>query len=219
MKLPASILIAYLAVASGARADDKPGPKTTTWSFDADKADAAPPGFSFARTGDGPAGKWVVKAVKDAPSGSNVLAQLDPDTTDFRFPVAVADAPSLTDLAVSVKCKSVSGEVDQACGVVVRYQDADNYYVTRANPLEGNVRFYFVRKGRRQQLASWSGKIASGAWHDYKVEAKGGRFVVTFDGKKVLDLKDKTFTKPGKVGMWTKADSVTYFDDLSVEPR
>ena len=193
--------------------------KATTWSFDADKIARAPAGFTFGRTGEGKDGTWVVLAVKDAPSGGNVLAQTDADSTDYRFPVAVADVAPLTDLALSVKCKPISGKVDQGCGLVFRYQDPNNYYVTRANALEDNVRFYYVKNGRREQIRSWSGKVKSGVWHDYKVEAKGDRFVVTFDGKQVLDVTDKTFTKPGKVGVWTKADSVIYFDDLKVEPR
>jgi hypothetical protein len=208
-----------LAGFAGVAAAEDAKPAKTTWSFDTEKADATPASFAFGRTGEGAAGKWVVKAVKDAPSGGNVLAQVDADKTDFRFPVAVADKPVLADLALSVKCMPVSGKVDQACGLVFRYQDADNYYVTRANALEGNVRFYHVKKGKRQQLASWSGKIASGAWHDYKVEVKGDRTVIAFDGQQVIDVKDKTFAQAGKIGLWTKADSVTYFDDLTVEPR
>jgi hypothetical protein len=213
----ATIVGALTTVVGAVVADD--ATKATTWSFDADKAAKTPVGFTFGRTGEGKEGTWVVLAVKDAPSGGNVLAQTDADNTDFRFPVAVADVAPLADLALSVKCKPVSGKVDQACGLVLRYQDANNYYVTRANALEGNVRFYYVKNGRREQLKSWSGKIKSGVWHDYKVEAKGDHFVVAFDGKQVLDVTDNTFTQPGKVGVWTKADSVTYFDDLKIEPR
>jgi hypothetical protein len=210
-------VLACVVLAGSAGADDKATKQTFT--FDKDKADAAPAGFSFGRTGEGREGAWVVKAMKDSPSAGNVLAQTDADTTDFRFPVAVADAVSLADVAVAVKCKPVSGKVDEACGLVARYQDPNNYYVTRANALEGNVRFYYVKDGKRQQVASWSGRVAKNKWHSYKLEAKGDHFVVTFDGKKVLDLKDKTFAQAGKVGLWTKADSVTYFDNFTVEPR
>ena len=211
-----------LAIIAGAVAADdaaRTGPREVVWNFDADKPDKAPAGFRFGRTGQGREGKWVVLAAKDAPSGGNVLAQTDADRTDYRFPVAVADGPPLADLALSVKCKPVSGEVDQGCGLVFRYQDANNYYVTRANALEDNIRFYYVKNGRREQVKSWSGKVKSGTWHDYKLEARGDHFVVTFDGKQVLDVTDKTFAQPGKVGIWTKADSVIYFDDLKVEPR
>jgi hypothetical protein len=209
-------LFIVLALATPALADDA---KSTRLTFDTDKASAKPTGFSFGRTGSGKAGKWIVKSVADAPSGKQVLAQTDADKTNFRFPIAVADAPSLVDVAASVKCKPISGKVDRACGIVVRYTDANNYYVTRANVLEGNVRFYLVKDGKRKELASWTGEVTGNAWHDYKLEAKGDRFIVSFDGKQVLDVKDTTLTAAGKVGLWTKADSVAYFDDLVIEPR
>lgn len=212
----ATIAGALTTVVGAVVADD--ATRATTWSFDADKAARPPAGFTFSRTGEGKDGTWVVLAAKDAPSGGNVLAQTDADNTDFRFPVAVADAAPLADVALSVKCKPISGKVDQACGLVLRYQDASNYYVTRANALEGNVRFYFVKNGRRQQLKSWSGKIKSGVWHDYKVEAKGDHFVVTLDGKQVLDVTDKTFMQAGKVGVWTKADSVDRMSSRNTHP-
>jgi len=191
-------------------------PKPHSFGFDTDKPDAAPTGFSFGRTGSGAPGRWVVIADKSAPSGGKVLAQLDTDDTNNRFPVAVADEAAPADVAVSVKSKPVSGKVDQACGLVVRYQDENNYYVTRANALENNVRFYFVKDGKRKQVATWSGKVIAGAWHDYRIVAKGDHFVVTWDGQQVLEVKDTTFSSGGKVGVWTKADSVTYFDDFTV---
>src|SRR5438132_9820865 len=106
-----------------------------TMSFDTEKVDAAPAGFTFGRTGKGAMGKWIVKAEKDAPSGGNVLAQVDADDTDYRFPVAIANEPSLADLRLSVKCKQIAGKVDQGCGLIFRAVDADNYYVTRATAL------------------------------------------------------------------------------------
>jgi hypothetical protein len=193
-------------------------PTAKVFTFDTDAAGAAPAGFSFGRTGDGKVGAWIVKAEAGAPSGANVLAQTDADSTDNRFPVALADEPSLRDVDLSVRCKPVSGKVDQACGMVFRARDANNYYVTRANALEGNVRIYFVKDGKRQQFGSWSGKVTSGAWHDYRVVARGDRFEVYWDGAKVVEETDQTFGDAGKIGLWTKADSVTYFDDLRVEP-
>jgi hypothetical protein len=187
------------------------------WSFDKEAGGASPTGFAFGRTGGGAEGKWVVKAEKDAPSPPNVLAQLDADNTDYRFPVAFT-GPELKDLRLSVKCKQVSGKVDQGCGLVFRFKDPDNYYITRANALENNVRLYHVVKGRRIQFAGWNGQVKSGVWHDLAVEAKGDHFQVFFDGKKVMDAHDKTFADAGKVGLWTKADSVIYFDDLTASP-
>ncbi len=148
-----------------------------------------------------------------------MLAQVDADTTDYRFPVAVANEPSLRDVKLSVRCKPVSGTVDQACGLVFRYRDQDNYYITRANALEDNVRLYHVVKGDRRQFAGWNGKVSSGAWHSLRVDAKGDRFEVYWDDKKVIDAHDGTLTDAGKVGLWTKADSVTYFDDLTASPN
>jgi hypothetical protein len=162
-------------------------------------------------------GRWVVQAEGGAPSGANVLAQLDDDDTDYRFPVAVLDQPVLRDVRVGVRCKMVSGRVDQACGVVARYRDQDNYYITRANTLENNVRFYVVRDGDRDQLASWKGSVSAGAWHELRLEARGDRFEVFWDGQRVIEQRDGTFADAGRVGVWTKADSVTYYDDLAVE--
>ena len=186
-------------------------------NFDTDAAGQAPPSFEFGRTGGGAQGKWIVKQEKDAPSAPNVLAQIDADATDYRFPVAFT-GPEMKDLRLSVKCKPVSGKVDQGCGLVFRLKDADDYYITRANALESNVRLYHVVKGKRVQFAGWNGKVASGAWHELAVEAKGDHFQVSFDGKKVIDAHDKTFTEAGKFGLWTKADSVIYFDDLAATP-
>ncbi len=200
-----------------AQADTHAG-SARVWRFDADPAEAPPAGFSLARTGGGGQGRWIVKSEKDAPSAPNVLAQVDTDDTDYRFPVAVADEPRLNDLRLSVRCKPISGVVDQACGLVFRYRDENNYYITRANALENNIRLYYVKDGSRKQFASWSGKVTSGAWHELRAEAQGDHFQVFWDGERVIDAHDKTFADPGKVGVWTKADSVTYFDDLSVEP-
>jgi hypothetical protein len=205
------------APASAASAEPVPAATSTgtNWSFDTDKANAPPAGFSFGRTGSGKEGRWVVVAAADAPSKPNVLAQLDADPTDYRFPVAVVDASSFKDVRLSVSCKPISGKVDQGCGLVWRYKDANNYYLTRANALEDNVRLYSVKDGQRRQFASWSGKIASNVWHKLAVEARGDRFVVSLDDKKVMDATDSTFGDAGKVGVWTKADSVIQFDDLS----
>ncbi|MFL5441316.1 MAG: hypothetical protein ACJ79W_19325 [Myxococcales bacterium] len=191
------------------------GDMMTSWDFHTDKVDDPPAGFSFGKTGQGRTGKWVVR--EDA--GKRVLAQIDTDDTDYRFPVAVADEPKVKDLRLEVDCKPVSGKTDQACGLVFRYQDENNYYVARANALEDNVRLYHVVRGKRSQFAGWNGKVAGQAWHALAVEARGNRFQVFFDGKAVIDAKDDTFQDAGKVGVWTKADSVTWFSGLSLKPH
>lgn len=195
-----------------------PTSATHTWNFDTDKAGGPPIGFSFGRTGSGKPGTWVVKPESGAPSGENVLAQIDTDSTDLRFPIAIADEASLRDVRLSVRCKPVAGSVDQACGIVFRYRDENNYYLTRANALENNVRLYTVKDGHRKQLEGWNGAVTGKAWHELRVDARGDHVEVYWDGKKVIDGKDRTFPDAGKVGVWTKADSVTYFDDLSAAP-
>jgi hypothetical protein len=117
-----------------------------------------------------------------------------------------------------VRCKMISGRVDQACGLVLRYRDEKNYLVTRANALEGNIRLYTVRDGDRDQIASHSEKIEANAWYTYAFEAKSEKLRVFWNGKPVLADDDDTFMGSGRVGVWTKADSVTYFDDLKIEP-
>ncbi|MBI5746273.1 MAG: hypothetical protein HZA13_04655 [Nitrospirae bacterium] len=214
----AGILIASIFLAGSTSIWANQESRLKTWSFDSDAINAAPSGFEFKRTGKGSPGRWIVLAEKDAPSSPNVLAQVDTDNTDNRFPIAVANEPSLSDLRLSARCKPVSGRVDQACGLVFRYQDENNYYVTRANALEGNVRLYYVKDGRRHQIASWDGKVTKGIWHEIRIEARGDHLEIYWDGKKIIDAHDTTFRDAGKIGVWTKADSVTYFDDLSLEP-
>jgi hypothetical protein len=188
-----------------------------SWNFDSDAVGRPPAGFSFGRTGEGAEGQWVVRAEADAPSKSNVLAQVSTDETDNRFPVAFTDL-EMKDVRLSVKCKPVSGNVDRSCGLVFRLKDPDNYYVVRANALENNVHLYRVVKGCRRQFAGWDGKVASGVWHDLEVETKDDHIQVFFDNNLVIDSHDKTFPEAGKVGLWTKADSVTYFGNLIAMP-
>jgi len=190
-------------------------PGTVVWNFDSLATGAPPSGFSFARTGSGRPGQWVVRAVPGAPSGSNVLAQEDSDRTDYRFPVAVADAPTFGDVSVSVRCKPVGGHVDRACGIVWRYQDANNYYLTRANALEDNVCWYYVQNGRRIEVKRVHVRVASGVWHSLRADMRGDHVEVYFNGTKLIDIHDSRFSAPGKVGVWTKADSHTLFDDLT----
>jgi hypothetical protein len=185
--------------------------------FESDGVGQQPKGFEFGRTGEGRPGIWTVIVQEDAPSGKRVLAQTDADATDYRFPVAFT-GPAMKDLRLSVRCKPVSGSVDQGCGLVFRLKDADNYYVARANALEDNVRLYRVVKGSRRQFGGWNGKVATAVWHELSIEAKGDHIAVSFDGKKVIDERDSTFADAGKFGVWTKADSVIYFDDLTATP-
>jgi len=188
--------------------------QSLTYNFDTDNAGAIPAKFHGARTGQGSEGKWVVMADTTAPSKPNVVAQTSKDKTDYRFPLLISDEGSFKDLELSVKFKAVAGEVDRAAGLVFRLKDANNYYIVRANALEDNYRLYHVIKGSRRQFAGANFKVTSGEWHELRVECVGNKIICYYDGAKKIEATDDTFKDAGKVGLWTKADSVTYFDDL-----
>lgn len=188
--------------------------QSATVNFDRDDPGKAPKGFSFALTGQGQPGVWVVK--KDDATHGNVLVQTDADTTDYRFPVAVYNDFSAENVTLSVQFKALSGKGDQGAGLVWRYRDQNNYYVTRCNALEDNCTIYHVVNGRRIAFQNKGVKVASNVWHTLKLDASGDHFVVTYDGHAVLDARDQTLKEAGKVGLWTKADSVIAFDDFSV---
>ena len=218
MKLMVSSALVVLVWALAATAEEPPVRGTPNdWKFDEDRPGKPPVGFTFARTKNlGKPGKWVVEAQKDAPSAPNVLGQLDTDDTSARFPMAVTAAVFHSDVNVSVKCKAVSGDTDQACGIVFRYVDENNYYITRSNVIEENIRLYHVKNGKRTQLATWDGKVPAKVWNELSVEAKGDNLRVYFNRQKVLEAKDRTFRAGGRAGLWTKADSLVYFDDFNV---
>lgn len=194
---------------------------TRTINFTQDTVDQPPKGFEFGHTANaGKPGRWIVQA-----DGSNkVLAQVDPDSTRSRFPVAVVSDVTAVDVEVTVRFKPISGRVDQAAGLVWRYQNQDNYYIVRANALEDNVVLYKVEGGKRTDLPlkgqgrTYGAKsdVPAGQWSTLRVVASGRLFEVFFNGSKLYEVEDGTFTGAGKVGVWTKADSVTQFDDLTV---
>jgi hypothetical protein len=190
--------------------------RVTRLDFEAETAGQPPKGFRFEKTGDGSPGEWKVQEEPDAFSGKKVLVQTSTDDTDSRFPLCIFDTVGAKDVLATVRFKAISGEVDQAAGVVLRLKDKDNYYIARANVLEDNVRLYKVVDGKRQQFAGASCKVAPGEWHAMGLEARGTHFRVLFDGEPLFEAEDSTFNAPGRIGLWTKADSVTWFDDLEL---
>jgi hypothetical protein len=181
-----------------------------TVNFDDMKTGAPPSGWTATQTGSGRA-NWSVEKDGSAPSKPNVLKQSGQAT----FPVCFKNETNIKDGFVEVKFKPVAGREDQAGGVIWRLQDANNYYIARANALENNVTIYHTIKGRRTEKKRANMKVASGQWHTLRVDFNGNHFMVTFDGKKVMEWDDDTFRNAGKVGVWTKADSVTEFDDFT----
>jgi hypothetical protein len=199
-----------------------------TISFDKAARGALPPGWTSAMTHKGGAPKWEILQDDSAPSKPNVLAQSSNDITDGRFPLAIYEQAGPRDGSLSVKFKTVSGTVDQAAGLVWRYKDPDNYYIVRANALEDNVVLYKVEKGVRTALApkgtppkTYGVKhaVPKLTWSTLGVAFQGNQFTVSFNGQRIFEVEDMTFPAAGKVGLWTKADSVTWFDDFQVEGK
>ena len=179
-------------------------------NFDGAALGQAPAGWTATKTGSGNA-NWTIEKDETAPSRPNVLKQSGAAT----YPICFKDGTSLKDGFVEVKFKSISGKDDQAGGVVWRLKDVNNYYVARANALEDNVTIYDTVNARRTERKRANMKVAPNQWHTLRVDFQGSHFTVTFDGKKALEWDDQTFKEAGKVGVWTKADSVTLFDDFS----
>lgn len=199
-----------------------------TISFDQFRPGSVPEGWTIAMTHDGGPPKWEVLSDNSAPSQPNVLAQTSTDNTSGRFPLAIYEKTPFADGWIGVRFRPVSGARDQAAGLVWRYKDPDNYYIVRANALEDNVVLYKVEGGKRISLAPQGTpsktygvkrKVPKQTWSTLQVSFTGSRFEVYFDGSKIMEVEDTTFTGAGKVGLWTKADSVTYFDDFMIERK
>jgi hypothetical protein len=184
-------------------------------AIDQMKRGSAPAGFTFARTGRGEDGQWSV-VEDDTASAGQAIEQVSTDRTDYRFPLAILDSFSAADLEVEIRFKAVGGRIDQATGIAVRLLDPDNYYVARANAMEDNVRFYRVVNGRREQLDGADLKVTANEWHTLGLRAEGERFTVSYDGNILFSVIDQTFGEAGGVALWTKADSVTRFDQLKI---
>lgn len=196
--------------------------------FDEEKPGDLPSGWATAVTHEGARPKWAVVSDETAPSRPNVLAQLSSEAARAQFPLAIFEGATLQNGEIEVKFKPVSGEVDRAAGLVWRYRDQNNYYIVRANALEDNVVLYKVEEGKRTSLAPTGTaagtygvdrEVPAGRWSALKVVVEGARFTVFFDGERLFEVEDETFTGAGGVGLWTKADSVTYFDDFEVRAK
>jgi hypothetical protein len=195
-----------------------PNLRAETWNFENDKPGKLPPGWTADRTGKGPGSVWEVRKDATAPSqGKKVLAQVSPEGQKRFFNLCVCDKTKYGDLDFAIHFKAVAGKIDQGGGPVWRYRDHDNYYIARMNPLEHNFRVYKVVGGKRTQLATVDLKIPAGQWHEIRVLHVGDHIRCYLDSKLHLDVRDKTFAEPGKIGLWSKADAVTFFTDLTVQ--
>lgn len=205
MQNPLASLLAVSILGAGASAS-----RAETHSFDSDVPGSLPIAWEQGVTGRG-APRWSVRQDESAPSQPNVLVQSGSGT----FPWCVLRGSSLRDGFVEVKFKPLAGKEDQAGGVVWRWKDGDNYYVARANALENNVSLYHTSAGRRTTIRYVDAPVAAKAWHSLRVEFSGTRIRVALDGKTYIDLEDGHIAGAGAVGLWTKADSATAFDDFT----
>jgi len=204
-----------LAAASAAAATPSAAQQSTAVALGNAQPGQLPPGFRTALTGRGAPPAWSV--VDDASvSAGRALAQTSADQTDYRFPLAIYDAVTAKDVEVTVRFKAVAGRIDRAGGIAVRLIDADNYYVLRANALEDNVNFYHVVRGSRRQIRGVDTKVVSDQWHTLFLKAAGDQFSIGFNDKALFTVADRTLANAGKVALWTKADSVTRFDLLTI---
>ena len=209
MKATVAVAVILCMMGTNAMADQA--------NFDSDAVGAAPTGWTATLTGKGKP-KWTVEKDDSAPSKPNVLKQ----SGEATYPLALKDGTSIRDGFVEVKFKAISGSDDRAGGLVWRAKDAKNYYVVRANALEDNVVLYKTVDGKRSSLDIVGRKggygvdlpVPPGVWHTLRVDFAGSRFKVIFDGTPIFEVEDSTFPEAGQVGLWTKADSVTSFDDF-----
>lgn len=209
--------------------DSQPAPPQASggqkWDFEEGTPDQAPPGFSTALNGGGGPVRWEIQQAEDAPSGERVVAQLSDDRTNARYPLLIREDFTARDVDMSVDFKTLSGEVDASGGLVFRYQDKDNFYVVRANSLEGNVVAYKTENGRRSNIGVKGQGDAYGVkanvphqkWNSLRVIARGNLFQIYLNGQKLFEVENDTFSQAGKVGLWTKADAVSQFDDLRAD--
>ena len=187
-------------------------------SFEGTQMGAAPEGWTATLTGSGDP-KWTVESDEMAPSKAMVLKQSGRAT----YPLLLKNDSSIKDGFVEIQFKAIAGSQDRAAGIVWRAKDANNYYVTRANALEDNVVLYKTVNGVRSPLDivgrkggyGTDVKVPAETWHSLRVDFSGSRFRVSFNGKQLFEVEDSTFADAGKVGLWTKADSVTLFDQVT----
>ncbi len=197
-----AVLLACLPFATATQNEKK------EWNFDGEKVSTIARGFTAE------VGQWKIVADTSAPSKPNVLAQLAKNERPV-FNITFVSESNYTNVDITVKFKAIAGQIDQGGGLVWRARDAKNYYIARYNPLENNYRVYKVENGRRVQLGSTDLKSGEG-WHTLRVTMTGDHIGCYYDGKQYLDVKDSTFNGAGMIGLWTKADAQTHFDDLIV---
>lgn len=188
----------------------------TTIDFEHFETGPVPKDFTPFLGGFGKDSAWQIKSEPSALSGTKVLAQTSYDQVDNRFPMLVYNDVTARNVRVAMQFKTLSGKIDQAAGIMVRFQDSNHFYVVRANALEDTVQLYRVMEGVHHVVTSKNAHVESGKWHSLDVMIDDVHVTVFFDGQQLFDARDETFSTAGKIGLSTKSDGVTLFDDLQV---
>jgi len=188
------------------------------WTFDKDKVGEVPAGWRPAETnGRGTPGLWKVVRDDTAPTSPNVVALTRTENSGHTFNLLIAEGTKFKDVKISVMVKPGTGKEDQGGGPIWRAKDEKNYYIARWNPLEDNFRVYYVKNSRRRMIGTARVKIDPKKWHKIEILHVGTKIRASLDGKKFIEIEDGTFSNPGMVGLWTKADAASFFDNLEVE--
>lgn len=169
------------------------------------------------KTGIGRPATWQALADPDGPSGW-VLTETAADATDSRFPLCINEQAVLRDLDATLRFKPVSGVRERVAGFIFRAQSANDYYVVRVSALDNSVRLYRMEKGKRRQIGAKEIPVESGQWHSLRVIAINDRFEVMLNGTSLFSATDRTLPQAGPVGVWSQADSVTYYGSLLMSP-
>ena len=188
-----------------------------TITFERDVVGVAPSDFDSWGTGEAGPGRWAVVS-DDSVQGGHAFEQYRHEPAERRVALAIYKPLTATNLEVELGFKTMAGSLDQTAGIALRLTTPDDYYAARASALTQDVRLYRVLKGDWQLLASANARVASKQWHTLVLKAEGDRFLVEFNGKPLLTATDASFRTPGKIALWTKADSVTRFDHLHITP-
>ena len=194
----AAIVVSTATALLGAAATKK------VWDFGDGEIGKLPQGFKTE------VGSWAV-----ANDGDNKVLAQSAKNPDSVFNLVFVTDTNCKDVDLSVRLKAVEGNDDQGGGLVWRGRDKGNYYLARYNPLEHNYRLYKVEKGKRIMFKNADIKASPG-WHTLRVTMKDEHIECFYDGKKYLEVDDATFPDAGMIGLWSKADAQSYFDDLTL---
>ncbi len=215
--LVVAILMSVLVGSCGSNRSDLAPGRYEIWDFDKNWGASIPKGWKVAETaGRGTPAKWQVIRDNDAPSGNRTVGITENENRGQTFNLLMAENTAYRNVRISVMVKALAGKEDQGGGPIWRAKDADNYYIARWNPLEDNFRLYFVKDGKRQQLGTASTKADRHSWHEITITHRDETIVASLDGEEMITVAESTFTEPGKVGLWVKADGKTVFDNLAV---